>query len=71
MELKKYFGQSGKVYYVTFSSETWHAFVETNEGFIKTEAKSAAIDCGAIGDRSVVDAHGFWKQIWIKASIAA
>jgi hypothetical protein len=48
MELRKFFGQSGKVYYVTHSPETyWKAFVETSDGFVTVEAKTAARDCGA------------------------
>jgi hypothetical protein len=44
MELQKYFGQSGTVYFVAYSPETyWHAFVETKEGLVKTEAKGAEV----------------------------
>jgi hypothetical protein len=65
MELRNYFGQSGKVYFVTWSEEThWHAFLQTKEGFTPVEAKAAAIDCGAIGDRQETTTHKFWQQIW-------
>lgn len=71
MELRKFYGLSGQVYYVTWSKETnWNAFIETAEGFIPVVAKDAAIDCGAAGDRKILNTHQTWQQIW-KVSKAA
>ena len=65
MELRKFYGQSGKVYYVTHSPEThWHAFTETDKGFRPAVAKEAAIDRGAQGERFETNTHKFWSQIW-------
>src|SRR5712671_2613328 len=49
MELRKFYSrESGKVYYVVYSPETyWKVFIETSEGFVMVEAKTAARDCGA------------------------
>jgi hypothetical protein len=48
---RKFYGQSGKVYFVTWSEEThWHAFIENAQGFVSHVAKTAAIDCGAVDD---------------------
>ena len=63
MELRKFYGQSGKVYFVTYSAETfWHVFVETKEGFSSVVARTAAIDCGATGDPREANTHNFWKR---------
>jgi hypothetical protein len=37
---------------------------ETTTGYVNVEAKNAAIDCGAVGERSELNTHEFWKQIW-------
>ncbi len=63
MELRKFYSrESGKVYYVVYSPETyWKVFIETSEGFVMVEAKTAARDCGAdIAD----DTHQLWAQLW-------
>lgn len=66
MELRKFFGQSGKVYFVTWSKETnWDVFIETDKGLDPVVAKTAAMDCGATGDPSELNTHQFWKQIWM------
>jgi hypothetical protein len=65
MELRKYFGKSGQVYYVTFSPETyWKVFVETAAGFESVVARTAAIDCGAVGEPTEKNTHKFWQQLW-------
>ena len=65
MELRKCFGKSGIVYHVFDSpNERWKAFKETPTGYVNVEAKSAAIDCGAVGERDVLKTYDFWKQIW-------
>ena len=49
MELRKFYGKSNRVYFVTWSEEThWHVFVETALGFVPAVAKTAALYCGAI-----------------------
>jgi hypothetical protein len=65
-ELRKYFGKSGQVYYVTFSPETyWKVFVETATGFESVVARTAAIDCGAVDEPTTEkNTHKFWQQIW-------
>lgn len=66
MELRKFFGQSGIVYFITYSPEThWKAFIETSEGFVKTEAEAAARDCGAHSDDPEVNTHQLWGQLWV------
>jgi hypothetical protein len=67
MELRKFFGQSSIVYFVTYSPETyWKAFIETPEGYVKTEAKAAARDCGAQAnaDPEKDSTHTLWSQLW-------
>jgi hypothetical protein len=66
IELRKFFGESGTVYYVVWADNelNWKAFVETPRGFKLVEAKGAAIDCGAKGDRSELNTHQFWSQLW-------
>jgi hypothetical protein len=57
---------------VTWSAEThWHAFIESDEGFVPEVAKDAAIDCGAVGDPKILNTHQFWQQIWTKVPKAA
>jgi hypothetical protein len=72
MELRKFFGQSGKVYFVTWSEEThWHAFMETANGLVSVVAGTAALDCGAVDDpkgsvfgSKELNTHRLWQQIW-------
>jgi hypothetical protein len=66
MELRRCFGQSGQVYYVTFSPETyWDVFVETPAGFKPVTARVAALDCGAeAGEPTEANTHKFWRQLW-------
>jgi hypothetical protein len=71
MELRKFFGQSGKVYYVTHSPETyWKAFVETRDGFVTVEAKTAARDCGAQFEDNP-NTHVYWGHLWNQSGRAA
>jgi hypothetical protein len=64
-KLKKFFGASGTVYYVVqIKRQQWMVFVETPDGFRLVEAKKAAIDCGAKGTPSDLNAQAFWNQIW-------
>jgi hypothetical protein len=68
MELRKFYGNSGQTYFVTWSKETnWNAFIFLREGdcFVPVVAKEAAIDCGAVGDRKQ-NTHQYWQQIWSK-----
>jgi hypothetical protein len=66
MKLRKFFSpMSGKVYYVTYSPETyWKTFIETKTGFVSVEAKAAARDCGAYSDNPDANTHTLWSQIW-------
>jgi hypothetical protein len=73
---RKFYGQSGRVYFVTWSEEThWHAFIENAGGLVLTVAKTAAIDCGAIDDpkgnvfgSKERNIDLLWQQIWKRKS---
>jgi hypothetical protein len=55
LQIQTFTGKSGKTYTVFKTTKgSYHAFVET-------EAKRAARDCGARGDKNTRD---LWKSIW-------
>ena len=69
MELKKYYGLSGRIYFVHHSDKThWNVWIEGPHGLEKVEAKAAAIDCGAElekviaakGGRETITTHDHW-----------
>jgi hypothetical protein len=63
-ELRRFYGQSGKVYYVFRSTETYYdAFLETADGFLNVEAKATAIDCGSTVPHEKVT-HKHWDVLW-------
>jgi hypothetical protein len=65
MQIRKFYGRSGKVYFVTLSKKSyWTAFVETQEGFVPVVAKTAAYDCNAKGDPETTNTHQLWGQLW-------
>lgn len=68
MELRKFYGKSGRAYYVIYSPETyWKVFIETIDGFELTKATAAAVDCGSPyktegEDRATTHQH--WGPLW-------
>jgi hypothetical protein len=57
LELRTFTGDSGQAYMVMRSREgSYHVFAEV-------EAKAAARDCGATGDKNTRE---LWKSLWDK-----
>lgn len=58
-------GRSGTLYYIDkVKARMWLVWEKRERKWVRTEAKGAALDCGAKGTRYTHHTHSLCAQVW-------